>query len=64
MTHRHDDEMAAADAARERARRALEDVRGQREEVKEVAKAAVRIRRVNGLADAVVLAVMGGASGE
>lgn len=60
MTHRHEDEMAAAEAARLRAREALAEVKGQREEVREVAKAAVRIRRINGLAEAVVLAVMGG----
>lgn len=56
----HEKEMAAAEAARRRAREALDEVKGQREEVKEVTKDAIRIRRVNGLADAVVLAVMGG----
>lgn len=60
----HRDEMNAAEAARKRAREALEEVQAQRPEVKEVTKAAVRIRRVNGLADAVVLAMMGGGRSE
>jgi hypothetical protein len=64
VTHRHSEEMAAAEAARRRAKEALEEVKAQRPEVKEVAKAAVRIRRVNGLADAVVVAMMGGGRSE